>query len=275
MILTRLQTPSGPRWAAGGRLLPAAFTLNLLLEMPAGLQADLLNAVAAPEPAAPPAGQPLAPIGDHQEVWASGVTFLRSREARQAESASGDIYQRVYTAERPELFFKASGWRVAAPGAPIRVRRDSAWNVPEPELVLLLNRAGQICGYTAGNDVSSRDIEGENPLYLPQAKVYNGSCALGPAIVLISSEAELNSLPIGLEIERAGQVVFTGDASTAQMKRTFTELAAYLFRELDFPAGAFLMTGTAIVPPESFSLAPGDRVRVRVGELLLENPVSR
>ncbi len=271
MNLTRLQTPAGPRWAVNDRFLPVSFTLNLLLEMPAAMQADLLNAVAA---GGPVAGQPLAPIEDYQEVWASGVTFLRSREAREAESTSGDIYQRVYAAERPELFFKSSGWRVVPPGSPIRVRRDSHWNVPEPELVLLLNRDGQVCGYTAGNDVSSRDIEGENPLYLPQAKVYNGSCALGPKIVLVGQPEELSDLPIGLEIERDGQPVFSGTTTTAQMKRTFTDLAAYLFRELDFPGGAFLMTGTGIVPPESFSLAPGDRVRVRVGALLLENPVG-
>jgi 2-dehydro-3-deoxy-D-arabinonate dehydratase len=271
VILTRLLTPTGPRWASDDRFLPASFTLNLLLDLPAELQADLLAAVVTNEPAA---GRPLAPIEPQQEVWASGVTFLRSREAREAESTSGDIYQRVYTAARPELFFKTSGWRVVAPGEPVRVRRDSRWNVPEPELALVLNRAGQVCGYTAANDVSSRDIEGENPLYLPQAKVYNGACALGPGIVLAADTGELSNLPIGLEIERAGQGTFAGETSTAQMKRAFIELAEYLFRELDFPSGAFLMTGTGIVPPESFSLAPGDRVRVRVGELLLENPVG-
>jgi len=271
VILSHLQTSAGPRWAIDGSLLPASFTLNRLLDLPAALQADLLQAVATDKQAQ---GQPLAPIEDHQEVWASGVTFLRSREAREAESSTGDIYQRVYTAERPELFFKASGWRVIGPGGTVRVRHDSRWNAPEPELALVLNRAGQICGYTAGNDVSSRDIEGENPLYLPQAKVYDGSCALGPAIVLVSDPDELSSLPISLKIERAGRVAFEGSTSTAQMKRSFTDLARYLFREVAFPNGAFLMTGTGIVPPESFSLSPGDRVRVQTGDLVLENTVG-
>lgn len=221
-----------------------------------------------PEPAE---GALLAPIDPYQEVWASGVTYLRSREAREAESATADIYSKVYSADRPELFFKALGWRVVAPGGTVRVRADSAWNVPEPELTLVLDLEGKIRGYTAGNDVSSRDIEGENPLYLPQAKVYNGSCALGPLIHLIDNPSDLLDLDIRLEIEREGKRVFEGQTGTKLMKRAFPELASYLFRELRFPNGAFLLTGTGIVPPEPYTLLPGDLVRVVVNDLVLEN----
>jgi 2-dehydro-3-deoxy-D-arabinonate dehydratase len=220
--------------------------------------------------AEPAAGPLLPPIEPDQEVWASGVAYLRSRDARKAESATGDIYEKVYEAERPELFFKALGRRVVGPSDAIRVRRDSRWNVPEPELTLVINCRGEIVGYCAGNDVSSRDIEGANPLYLPQAKVYNGSCALGPGIALAGPD-QLRDLAIVLAIERDGQVVFWGETRTSRMKRSFEELAAFLYRELAFPGGAFLMTGTGIVPDETFSLGPGDRVRIQVGELLLEN----
>jgi 2-dehydro-3-deoxy-D-arabinonate dehydratase len=267
MLLTRHQTPSGRRWAADSRFLPEAFTLDLLLQYESNRVADVVRSLAADEPAV---GALLPPIEPAQEVWASGVTYLRSRDARKAESATGDIYQKVYEAERPELFFKAAGWRVVGPGDAIRVRTDSRWNVPEPELTLVMNRYGRIVGYCAGNDASSRDIEGENPLYLPQAKVYNGSCALGPGIVLAGPD-DLRDLSIGLKIARAGQIVFEGETRTSRMKRSFEDLAAYLYRELDFPRGAFLMTGTGIVPHESFSLAPGDGVRVEVGDLVLEN----
>jgi 2-dehydro-3-deoxy-D-arabinonate dehydratase len=270
MLLTRHQTDSGPRWAADGRFLPQAFSLDFLLEYPAARASDLIQAILGDEPAAGPL---LPPIEPDQEVWASGVTYLRSRDARKAESATGDIYQKVYEAPRPELFYKAAGWRVAGPGAAIRVRADSRWNVPEPELTLVINRHGEIVGFTAGNDVSSRDIEGENPLYLPQAKVYNGSCALGPGICLAAA-AELADVPIGLKIARGGETVFEGETRTSRMKRNFDELAAYLYKELDFPRGAFLMTGTGIVPQESFSLTSGDRVWVAVGELVLENETA-
>lgn len=272
MFLSHLLTPIGPRWALDGKFLPSAFSLNLLLDLPAHLQADLLTAVVTNEAAG---GELLAPIESQQEVWASGVTFLRSREAREAESATGDIYQRVYLAERPELFYKSSGWRVVRPGGEIRIRKDSRWNVPEPELVLVLNRLGEICGYTAGNDVSSRDIEGENPLYLPQAKVYDGSCALGPRIRLETNPQALSNLPIRLDIIRGGDTIFCGDTTTQKMKRSFEELAAYLFRELSFPSGAFLMTGTGIVPSETFSLSPGDVVHVTIDDLVLENKTIR
>ena len=267
MLLTRHQASSGPRWAADDRFLPQAFTLDFLLEHPASRLADVVRAIASAEPATGPL---LPPIEPAQEVWASGVTYLRSRDARKAESAMGDIYQKVYEAPRPELFYKAAGWRVVGSGAAIRVRVDSRWNVPEPELTLVINRHGEIVGYTAGNDVSSRDIEGENPLYLPQAKVYNGSCSLGSGI-LVATPDELRDLPIGLKIIRGGQAVFEGETRTSRMKRDFVELAAYLYRELDFPLGAFLMTGTGIVPQESFSLGVGDLVRVEVGGLVLEN----
>jgi 2-dehydro-3-deoxy-D-arabinonate dehydratase len=200
------------------------------------------------------------------------VTYLRSRDARKAESQVADVYERAYDAERPELFFKAPGWRVAGHGQPVRVRRDSRWNVPEPELTLLLNSRMEIVGYCAGNDVSSRDIEGENPLYLPQAKVYDGACALGPGLYLL--EGALPDLPIRLAVKRDGATIFAGETSTANMKRSPEELAAWLGRELSFPHGALLMTGTGIVPGDDFSLQPGDHVRVSVGDLTLENPVE-
>ena len=270
MLLTRHSVSSGPRWAADGRFLPQAFTLGFLLEFPADRFSGVLKSITTAEAAAGPL---LPPIEPGQEVWASGVTYLRSRDARKAESASGDVYQKVYEAERPELFFKAAGWRVVGPGQPIRVRADSGWNVPEPELTLVMNSRGEIVGYTAGNDVSSRDIEGANPLYLPQAKVYNGSCALGPAIVL-ATPGDLRDVRIGLSIARGGQIVFQGETRTSRMKRNFPELAAYLYKELAFPVGAFLMTGTGIVPQESFSLMAGDTVTVEVGELALTNDTT-
>jgi len=206
-------------------------------------------------------------------VWASGVTYLRSREAREAESTVRDVYARVYDAQRPELFFKATGWRVAGHQAPIRIREDSHWNVPEPELTLVINAHREIVGYCAGNDVSSRDIEGENPLYLPQAKVYNGSCALGPGIVLADVEP-LRDLSIGVTVSRAGRAIFQGETRTGQMKRTLDDLVAYLGRELEFPRGVFLMTGTGIVPSSDFSMQGGDVVRITVGSLTLENEVA-
>ena len=214
----------------------------------------------------------LAPIEASQEVWASGVTYQRSREARQAESNTGDVYDRVYAAQRPELFFKAIGWRVMGHQQPVRIRADSAWNVPEPELTLVINQHGEIVGYTAGNDMSSRSIEGENPLYLPQAKIYNASCSLGPAIQLLDVD-RLNDLPIEISIERAGQVVFHGSTRTAKMNRKLEELVAYLFRELSFPQGVFLLTGTGIVPPEQFTLAHGDLVTITIGDLTLANEI--
>jgi 2-dehydro-3-deoxy-D-arabinonate dehydratase len=217
----------------------------------------------------------VAPIGN-QEVWAAGVTYYRSRSARMEESKTaggGDFYDRVYSAERPELFFKATANRVAGPGEHVRIRRDAAWSVPEPELTLLINHRGQIIGYTVGNDMSSRDIEGENPLYLPQAKVYDGSCALGPC-VLITREPLPTSTPISLEIARDGRTEFSGATTLAELKREPAKLVEYLFRDNSFPLGAFLMTGTGVVPPDSFSLTRRDRIRITIDPIgTLENEV--
>ncbi len=203
---------------------------------------------------------------DDQEVWAAGVTYLRSRQARMEESKSaggGDFYDRVYEAARPELFFKATARRVVAPGGAVRIRHDSKWNVPEPELALVINSSGKIVGYTIGNDMSSRDIEGENPLYLPQAKVYDGSCALGPC-VLVSEQPLSAQTQIRIEIVRAGRAAFEGTTSLSQMKRTGPELVEYLYRDNSFPAGCVLLTGTGIVPPDSFTLTSKDQVRITI-----------
>ena len=207
----------------------------------------------------------LAPIVS-QEVWASGVTYLRSRTARMEESqdaGGGTFYDRVYAADRPELFFKATPQRVVAPGGAMHLRSDSKWMVPEPELTLVINTRGQIIGYTCGNDLSCRDIEGENPLYLPQAKVFERCAALGPGI-LISDTAPGPETKIHLEIHRGGTAAFTGDTTLAQLKRTPAELAGWLFKDQTFPQGAFLMTGTGIVPPDDFTLQAGDEVRITI-----------
>ena len=270
MKLTRHRTQSGPRWAAGAHWLAEAFDLGGLLETPLRALSSFLEGMTTAEPAH---GALLAPIEAGQEVWASGVTYQRSREARQAESDVGDVYERVYTAQRPELFFKAIGWRVVEPGGPLRCRVDSDWNVPEPELALVINRHGEIIGYTAGNDMSSRSIEGENPLYLPQAKIYNASCSLGPALQLLGAD-EMRDLPIKISIERAGQPVFQGSTTTANMHRELEELVSYLFREISFPQGVFLLTGTGIVPPDEFTLAIGDYVTITVGDLVLANEIG-
>jgi 2-dehydro-3-deoxy-D-arabinonate dehydratase len=218
----------------------------------------------------------VAPI-EEQEVWAAGVTYFRSRTARMAESeASGGMsfYDRVYTAERPELFFKSTPHRTVGPGAPVRIRHDSKWNVPEPELTLLVSPKGKILGYTVGNDMSSRDIEGENPLYLPQAKVYDGSCALGPGI-LVATEPLASTTGIHIEIRRSGSAVFSDSTTLAAMKRDPVELVEYLFRENTFPDGCFLLTGTVIVPPHSFTLASGDEIAITIDGIgTLTNPVA-
>ena len=218
-------------------------------------------------------GEEEAPIDLYQEVWAAGVTYLRSRDARKAESTVADMYQKVYEAERPEIFSKSIGWRVSGNGGTIRIRKDSQWNVPEPELVLVINRHNEIVGYCAGNDVSSRDIEGENPLYLPQAKIYNGSCALGHGILLCELD-EIKDIPIRLEVERANEKIFGGETSTATMKRKLPELVEFLTRELDFPQGVFLMTGTCLVPGSEFTLQADDVVLIQVGALTIKNRVS-
>jgi 2-dehydro-3-deoxy-D-arabinonate dehydratase len=217
----------------------------------------------------------LAPAVD-QEVWAAGVTYYRSRSARIEESkdaGGGTFYDRVYSAERPELFFKATGRRVVGNGANVRIRSDAKWSVPEPELTLCVSPAGQIVGYTIGNDMSSRDIEGENPLYLPQAKFYDGSCALGPC-VLLSSEPLATTTAIQIEIHRDGSSVFTGSTTLAELKRDPKDLVQYLFRDNSFPSGVFLMTGTGVVPEDDFTLARGDVIRITIEAIgTLENTV--
>ncbi len=270
MQLTRHRTPHGTRWAVDSYWLPVDITLSQLLELSGDKMCELLRNTLRAETAS---GELLAPIDPLHEVWAAGVTYRTSREARREESAQDDLYDRVYDAVRPELFFKAIGWRVVGHQMPIRIRGDSRWNVPEPELVVVVNRDREIVGYCAGNDVSSRDIEGENPLYLPQAKIYNGSCALGQAICLAAPD-DLCNLQIHLDLQRQGATVFRGETTTAKMERTLAELVACLTRELDFPKGAFLMTGTGIVPGNDFSLMPGDQVRIQVGSMIVENRVS-
>jgi 2-dehydro-3-deoxy-D-arabinonate dehydratase len=208
-------------------------------------------------------GAILAPI-ESQEVWAAGVTYYRSRSARIEESkdaGGGDFYDRVYSAPRPELFFKATGRRVVGPNAKVKIRSDASWSVPEPEMTLLISPKGTILGYTIGNDMSSRDIEGENPLYLPQAKVYDGSCALGPCI-FISPDPLPASTRIEIQIVRDGGTAFSGSTSLSELKRDPKTLVSYLFRDNSFPHGCFLMTGTGVVPPDSFTLASGDEVRI-------------
>jgi len=270
MLLTKHATKDGARWAANRYFLPADLRLSTLLELPHETMLQSLTNLAQDESAA---GAIVAPIDPHQEVWAAGVTYLRSRDARRVESTAATMYDHVYEAARPELFFKSVGWRVVGDQLPIHIRSDSHWNVPEPELVLVINRYSEIVGYCAGNDVSSRDIEGENPLYLPQAKVYNGSCALGHGIILCGSE-EIKDIHIRLKIERSGETIFEGDTTTATMKRTLPELVEYLTRELDFPNGVFLMTGTCLVPGDTFTLQKGDVVSIQVGELAIENQVQ-
>jgi 2-dehydro-3-deoxy-D-arabinonate dehydratase len=218
-----------------------------------------------------------APIGK-QEVWASGVTYMRSREARMEESkdaGGGDFYARVYEAERPELFFKAPAHRTVGSGEQVRIRKDSKWNVPEPELTLFICSAGTIEGYTVGNDMSSRDIEGENPLYLPQAKSYDGSAAIGPCLYVPGEPIRSDSL-INIEILRSSKKVFSGEISINRMKRKHTELVEYLFRETSFPYGTYLMTGTGIVPPDTFTLNSGDEVVITIeGIGTLRNVVTQ
>lgn len=218
----------------------------------------------------------LAPIS-HQEVWAAGVTYYRSRGARMEESkdaGGGNFYDRVYSAERPELFFKATASRTAGPGGKVRIRGDAHWSVPEPELTLVVSPKGRIHGYTIGNDMSSRDIEGENPLYLPQAKVYSGSCALGPCI-LVSERPLPHSTEIALEIDRNNRIEFSGSVALTELKRDPRTLVDYLLRDNVFPSGCFLMTGTGIVPPNSFTLASGDRIRISIDPIgTLENEVA-
>jgi 2-dehydro-3-deoxy-D-arabinonate dehydratase len=221
-------------------------------------------------------GEVLAPI-EGQEVWAAGVTYYRSRGARMEESkdaGGGNFYDRVYSAERPELFFKSTASRTVGSGGKVRIRGDAKWSVPEPELTLVVSPGGRIVGYTIGNDMSSRDIEGENPLYLPQAKVYNGSCALGPGI-LVTGDPLARTTEIKLEILRNGRIEFEDSVELTELKRDPKMLVEFLFRDNSFPAGVLLMTGTGIVPPSSFTLESGDVVRIRIEPIgVLENLVE-
>ena len=217
-----------------------------------------------------------APIME-QEVWAAGVTYFRSRGARMEESkdaGGGNFYDRVYSAERPELFFKSTASRTVGTCGKVRIRKDAHWSVPEPELTLAINPRGEIFGYTIGNDMSSRDIEGENPLYLPQAKVYDGSCALGPGILITSSPLP-RSTEIALEIVRGGRIEFAASVALTELKREPQKLVEYLFRDNSFPNGCFLMTGTGIVPPNTFTLSSGDKIRITIEPIgTLENDVE-
>jgi 2-dehydro-3-deoxy-D-arabinonate dehydratase len=241
------------------------------------LHTYLADTVARTQPSSDPNLTELLPPIGSQEVWAAGVTYFRSRSARMEESKSaggGSFYDRVYSAERPELFFKASAARVVGPGQAVRIRRDASWSVPEPELTLAINPLGKIIGYTIGNDMSSRDIEGENPLYLPQAKVYDGSCALGPGI-LVSADPLPATTEIRIEILREGHPQFCGTTTLAAMKRDPQELVSYLYRECSFPTGCLLMTGTGIVPPDSFTLRGGDEIRIEIDGIgTLSNSVA-
>jgi len=229
------------------------------------LYRHLLESLPQLRTAQPVEGEIVAPIGS-QEVWAAGVTYYRSRDARMEESKSaggGNFYDRVYAAERPELFFKATPHRVAGPKTAVAIRKDAHWSVPEPELTLLVSPSGKIVGYTIGNDMSSRDIEGENPLYLPQAKVYDRSCALGPCI-LVSEEPLPKSTEISLEIVRSGRTEFSGSTNLNALKREPENLVGFLYRNNSFPNGCFLLTGTGIIPPDSFSLESGDEIRITI-----------
>jgi len=260
----------GQHFHAGAYSLDALLSRDDLAEYLAGIIADA-------EPRIDLAyGEVLAPI-EHQEVWAAGVTYFRSRGARMEEAkdaGGGDFYDRVYSAERPELFFKSTASRTVGSGGKVQIRSDARWSVPEPELTLVVSPGGRIIGYTIGNDMSSRDIEGENPLYLPQAKVYNGSCALGPGI-LVTADPLPATTEIAIEILRAERVEFAGKVLLSELKREPKTLVEYLFRNNSFPVGCFLMTGTGIVPPSSFTLASGDLIRITIEPIgTLENEVG-
>ena len=260
-------TTSGLVFESNGRFSRDSRNLTLdALFSAADPHAVLSASLAAAKPAdAPVAGTLHAPL-QSQEVWAAGVTYLRSKTARMEEAKSaggGDFYDRVYAAPRPELFFKATPHRVVGSGTSVRIRADSKWNVPEPELTLAINARGKIFGFTVGNDMSSRDIEGENPLYLPQAKVYDGSAALGPCLV-VTPDLPAPTTTIRIQIIRDGAPAFSGETSIDRIQRPLPSLADWLFREQTFPHGCYLMTGTGIVPPDSFTLQRGDEIRITI-----------
>lgn len=276
--LFRIDLPGrGPSLARGDAmsgpqdLLPEELSLDTLLSGGAGgLSQVLAGAPAIGE--VPPGTAILAPV-ESQEIWAAGVTYRRSRDARIEEAAQATPYDLVYDADRPELFFKSPGWRARGPGEHVAVRDDSTWDVPEPELALVIAADGGIAGYCIGNDVSSRSIEGQNPLYLPQAKIYDGGCSLGPCIV--PATAADPPFRIQMDVERQAIRVFTGKSSTARMHRSFPELARWLASALRFPAGVVLLTGTGIVPDPPFTLTAGDTVQIMIEPLgTLTNPVE-
>jgi 2-dehydro-3-deoxy-D-arabinonate dehydratase len=250
--------------ADGGviRPLPVRSVAELLIQ-PRDRLRDIMERAGQPLPPRTPVRM-LPPVDGLTEVWACGVTYERSSAARQEESQVADVYARVYAAQRPELFFKSPAWRVCGPGEPIGIRPDSEISVPEPELALACNSGGEIVGVTICNDVSSRSIEGENPLYLPQAKVYLGACALGPGIVPVWDLPSIGSLAISVSVARGGQVAWHGETSTARLHRGLDELVHYLFRHASFPHGAILSTGTGLVPELDFTLVDGDEVRIDI-----------
>lgn len=236
----------------------------------------LKKALHGTQPTAPLSSVTLLRPTDDQEIWAAGVTYERSRVAREEESANSGIYDRVYRAARPEVFFKATPSRVVGPMEPVAIRHDASWNVPEPELALVINPAKELIGYTVGNDMSSRDIEGENPLYLPQAKMYGRCCAVGPMIALAEHVADPKNLTIAIEIQRNGVVAFAGSVNTSKIVRSFAELIDYLGRDNLFPDGVLLLTGTGIVPADDFTLESGDSVSITIDGIgTLHNPVIR
>lgn len=271
VLLARVAQPSGPVWGvladdrieivAGDAGTNGGFLASLLqLPRPARVLTERRRGA----PRLKAADALLLPPLDLQEVWAAGVTYERSRAARMEETEGAeDFYDKVYTAERPELFFKGAASRVSGHNGPIRIRRDASWNVPEPEIAVLVSPHGEIAGYTIGNDVSSRDIEGENPLYLPQAKIYRESCALGP-VLWLTDDDKAPVFDIVISIQRRGGVIWEGKISTSAMRRSFAELAEWLVRDNVFPSGAYLLTGTGLVPEAGFSLAPDDRVAITV-----------
>ena len=251
-------------------------SLPALLRLPLGELRDVVRRAVAGTGLPEPDATLLAPIDGLTEVWAAGVTYKRSEEARMEESGTPDVYSKVYAAERPEIFFKANARRVVGPEGRIAVRADSTWDVPEPELAVVVNAHAEIVGYTIGNDVSSRSIEGENPLYLPQAKVYAGACALGPGITPAWEVEDPYDLTIWMAIERNGEVAWEGETSTSGLKRRLEELVEYLYREDDFPEGAVISTGTALVPDNPFTLEAGDVVTIAIDQLgTLRTPVVR
>ena len=269
--LVRLDIDGEPRWAARTEVGDAPLRVGLD-DLLRGSLGEAQAAVESAGAAADLGGTLLAPV-ESQEVWGAGVTYERSRDGRIEESTEGGIYDRIYVARRPEVFFKATAQRVVGHGQPVGIRADSPWNAPEPELGLVLNVAGEIFGYVVGNDVSSRSIEGENPLYLPQAKVYDRSCALGPGIVPAWAAPAL-PFDIACRVRRGEDVAFEGSTSTASITRRFEDLAGWLMAALAFPDGVVLLTGTGIVPNESFSLRAGDVVTIDIpGIGTLTNPV--